>query len=790
MIYTSQCSSLHAFRRRYLPAMVCGALVFGTSMHVWAASAPQAAVPAGPATSGAPATAPATGPQFVGAQPFPAPPTAPVGSRNVRVSLKQLGANYPLNLRGVDASNSVPFNVRTDEIVTSARLTLSYAYSPALLPDLSHISISINGEVANSIAVPKETAGMTLQHSIDLPPRLITEFNRINVQLIGHYTMQCEDPLHSSLWANISNNSVLDLTVTPIALANDLALLPTPFFDRRDIKSLTLPVVFAAQPDNAALEAAGTLSSWFGALAKYRGARFPATVSTLPESGNAIVMIAGQANLPGVDAPPVSGPTISIVTHPDDPNGKLLLVRGRDSRELKLAAAALATGSQTLSGASAAITQYASTDLRKPYDAPNWLPSDRPVQFGELLSARDMNVSGYSPDLIRVRTRVAPDLFAWREKGIPIDLKYRYTPQPDTQNSALLVSIDDQFLKSVPLLSLKNMGGGENLSAAVRPDETLPMQTRLAVPTQMLAGETQFQFRYMYDYIKQGECRDIIIDNVRGAIEPESTIDVSGYSHYIAMPDLNVFQSSGFPFTKLADLSQTAVVLSDRPSTAEYTAYLGILARMGESTGYPATGVAVVQAQQVDTVADRDLLVIGSDGNQPLAKQWADRMPAAIDGNAKRFSLSDFAHRAFNGFNTDTRATDTATRNRLAFSTDGASAMFTGFESPLASGRSVVMVAASQPQGLSEAIDALIGGEGYERGIAGSLAVVRGKDVQSVLSDQKYYVGSLNAVKRVQWFMSQNLWAFVLVSAVGAVLAVLALYLALRRRAARRLAGD
>lgn len=795
MIYTSNDSSMNVFRRRYLPALVSGALAFGASMHVLAASAPDALAPSAagaamPTTTGPAAASAMSTPQPVGNQAFPAAPEAPAGSRNVRVSLKQLGANYPLNLRGVDGSNSVPFNVRTDEIVTAARLTLSYAYSPALLPDLSHINVMINGEVASTIAVPKETAGVALQHSIDLPPRLITEFNRINLQLIGHYTMQCEDPLHSSLWANISNNSVLDLTVTPIALANDLALLPTPFFDRRDINPLNLPVVFASQPDNTTLEAAGTLSSWFGSLAKYRGARFPASIATLPQSGNAIVFLAGQTGVPGVDAPPVNAPTLTVVTNPNDPNGKLLLVRGRDSAELKLAAAALATGSQTLSGASATITQYASRDPRKPYDAPNWLPSDRPVKFGELMDAKDMNVSGYSPDIIRVRMRVAPDLFTWREKGIPVDLKYRYTPQPDSLNSALLVNVNDQFLKSLPLLSLKNMGGGDNLAAAVRPDETLPMQTKLMVAPHMLAGETQLQFRYMYDYIKQGECRDIIIDNVRGAIEPESTIDVSSYSHFMAMPNLNVFQNSGFPFTRLADLSQTAVVLPDNAAAADYSAYLGVLGRMGESTGYPATGVTVTQAQRVESVADKDLLVIGSGGNQPLAKQWADLMPASIDGNAKRFGLSDYVYRAVDWFSPDPRATDETARNRVSFTTEGASAMFAGFESPLAKGRSVVMLSASQPAGLAEAVDALIGGEGYENTISGSLAVVRGKDVQSVLSDQKYYVGKLGVFKRVQWFMSEYLTAFVLASAIGAILAVLALYLSLRRRAARRVQGN
>ena len=48
-------------------------------------------------------------------------------------------------------------------------------------------------------------------------------------------------------------------------------ILPLPFFDRRDMRKLVLPFVFQAEPDNATLEAAGALSSWFGGLAGYRG---------------------------------------------------------------------------------------------------------------------------------------------------------------------------------------------------------------------------------------------------------------------------------------------------------------------------------------------------------------------------------------------------------------------------------------------------------------------------------------------------------------------------------------
>ena len=76
-------------------------------------------------------------------------------------------------------------------------------------------------------------------------------------------------------------------------LPNDLSILPLPFFDRRDARVLNMPFVFAAAPDNTTLEAAGTVSSWFGALASYRGATFSTHLGQIPPQGNAMVLISG-----------------------------------------------------------------------------------------------------------------------------------------------------------------------------------------------------------------------------------------------------------------------------------------------------------------------------------------------------------------------------------------------------------------------------------------------------------------------------------------------------------------
>jgi hypothetical protein len=77
------------------------------------------------------------------------------------------------------------------------------------------------------------------------------------------------------------------------------------------------------------------------------------------------------------------------------------------------------------------------------------------------------------------------------------------------------------------------------------------------------------------------------VDNARGAIDPDSSIDFSGYPHYAELPQLSHFASLGFPFTRHADLSQTAVVMPEQPGREDIETLLTLLGRMGESTGYP-----------------------------------------------------------------------------------------------------------------------------------------------------------------------------------------------------------
>jgi hypothetical protein len=59
---------------------------------------------------------------------------------------------------------------------------------------------------------------------------------------------------------------------------------------------------------------------------------------------------------------------------------------------------------------------------RKPYDAPNWVRTDRAVTFGELKTyEQQLQSSGLVPDSINVALNLPPDLYLLRANGIDMN---------------------------------------------------------------------------------------------------------------------------------------------------------------------------------------------------------------------------------------------------------------------------------------------------------------------------------------------------------------------------------
>lgn len=118
--------------------------------------------------------------------------------RQVTVSFADLGAGA-MELRGLQSIGAVNVGARLDEVIVAAKLRLRMTYSPSLVAELSHVRVSLNGQVLTALPLPKEQAGREIEREVVLDPRYFSDFNQIRFDLIGHYTLQCEDPQHSSL---------------------------------------------------------------------------------------------------------------------------------------------------------------------------------------------------------------------------------------------------------------------------------------------------------------------------------------------------------------------------------------------------------------------------------------------------------------------------------------------------------------------------------------------------------------------------------------------------------------
>ena len=723
------------------------------------------------------------------------------GDRSVRpvtrvLTLSNMGAETAVQLRGVNGYAGLNFGVRADEVVTSATLLLKYTYSPALLPDISQLNVLVNGETVDSIPLLRERAGGEQVREIEIPTRLLSDYTQLTLQFFGHYTRTCEDPFHSSLWLNVSRDSTLTLSSVRLRQPDDLALLPEPFFDRRDSTRLQVPFVFGSPPDRGTLEAAAAAASWLGFLAGYRGARFDYLQDELPRSGNGVVFAVGKVRwLPTLPEP--DGPIVAMVANPNDSSAKLLVFMGRDAAEVKTAVHAVAFGWDGLVGPLARIAGFRLPERRKAYDAPAWLPSNRPVSFRDLASygslvagglnlsdptsiTKALSVSGYSPDLIRINLRLPPDLFSLQGKGIPVDLRYRYTPRPEADKSNLNVNNNYEFLESYPLEpSRARDTGWWNRFDPILADGDRPAARKFHIPLYRASSRSQLQFHFFFDAQRQRECSGPQLDNVRAGVEPDSTLDLSGIPHFIEMPDLAAFANSGFPFTKYADLAETSVILPDQPTPAEYAAFFRIMGRLGDATGYPASRVVVAPVSDIARHADRELLLIGAAQSLTVLDSWREKLPWAFSESGRKLRF-DRAHNSAYSLPTSAGGID------VQVASEGPVSFLAGFESPLMNGRSVVVLSASESAALDPATTAMMDPK-HLRFVQGSLVIFRGDQATTINEEKSYHVGDLPYFDYIRWYLSRRpLWLVIALLIAVPVIASL-LYAFLKARVKHRL---
>lgn len=750
-------------------------------------SKPMATAPSTPATIPPPPTAAAVQPATSGGptvptavaaptpQPAEAPTIAPFPAAGYSsYTLRDLGAANGFRLFEGGAEGGVDYSLRRDEVITAARLHLMLS-NTAGFPSDTKLEVTLNGDSVGTVDIGSERHNATI---VDLPidPVLMTDYNRIGFKLLGVPLSACM-LRENGPSLTIASQSAIDIASDRLPLASDLSILPMPFFDERDPRHVEATFVFADTPSMASLEASGIVASWLGALAGYRGVHFPAVFGSIP-NGNVIIFASGNDQIPGLTIPQAVGPTVAMMPNPADPAGKLLLVMGRDANDLKVAARGLAIGGNAIKAGAVSAVAAIEPPERRSYDAPGWIPDNRPVKFSELATEAELQSHGMHPDEIRVDFKSAPDYFNWVDADIPMKIRFRVTPDRliNLPASRLDVALNNTSFKTVPLA-----GGAFPFSG-----EQAVHEGTVEIPPFLLTGRNRLTF--YFDMVPSPLCNAVNAGTMVEQIDPDSTIDLSQSPHYTPMPNLSLFANAGYPFTRRPDLSQSAAVMPDQMTADDVEVFLEAMALFGESTGYPAYQVMVIHAADVGTASNRDLLLIGPFSRQPLLASWTTRTGLTIDGNALRAQPRGIWERVQQIFEWRNRRIQTSEVNDWLQGAQTGEGVLVGFRSPMDSQRSVVAITGSDSARVIQMSKTLQTSDRLP-GIQDDLVLSRGDDVQSFSYTRRYETGSLPRWTWLRWNLSdQPIVIAILLFAACAALAAVA-FVVLGVKARRRLQG-
>lgn len=691
------------------------------------------------------------------------------GEEVVELSFKDLGEPRPIRLRGGNSEDNIRFALRADKIPVAGQLTLVYSISPLLLDDYKSILVQINGQPVGDIFIDQAPRLQQMEVHFGINPLYVSDHNDLSIKLVPKNPENCEKLDLRSNSAVVLPESRIRLIVKPLELVNELAFFPVPFYDSRDDKPLSLPFFIdpSLRESEPALQAAAIMASWFGAKADYRGADFPVMENSIPDR-HSVVFRTADTNYPFLGESATEEPSISIEPLPSNPAIKLLVLSAATPQELLSTVRALASGQIDLTGSLVTVSEPSvQLPKRVPYDAPRWLKDDDKTYFGDLIDKTSLSGRGISPAQIDIYFRVAPDIHIWQQDEFHLSAIYRYTRLKLDPESSLDFSINDEWIKSIHLAPTHLSNGLSSLfrqsAAKYDADVMVEKQTATTLPMDKLSDINKLSFYFDLDIPDEAArtCAPEYIDKMKTEIGAESYFDLTGRDHFTRLPDLGKFATLGFPYTRLADLSQTAVVLPDRPLKEELNIFLDTMGKMGAATGYPVFDVALIFPDAVDAQQEKDLIVIGTDERQSLLRRWESELPIFEDqGGEWRIRGLSWFERAMLWWKGEKDANLAEAQQKISqLNIDYA--ILTAMESPLKNKRSVVLLFGQTAEKLNLLNRMLMNPQHYA-GFHGDLALVAENEVYSFRALPSYYVGDLPWLKKLRWFLATHILALIM----------------------------
>lgn len=747
--------------------------------------------PAQPAESAPPAASAAPDiviPQVAAEAPAAAEPAGALLNQPVSstISVAQMGQPRGITLTGGQLQSGILFTLPGDEVITNARLNLSLRVSAALAARNTSLQLMLNGQPLGTLPLGASDSDVS-DYQLDIPAAMVVSSNNLSFKINDADKLLCEKESAQQYQVTILPKTTLSLEGQQLNIGTSLRNFPRPFIDVQRMTPASVTFGFAANVSPDSVSAAALVASWLGIQSDYRGIRFPVVRGDLPEHNGILIGHPGD-KIGSVTLPAARGPLLQVIDNPNNPVYKLLLVVGADDAQLRQAANRLTTQPLATDASSLNVPPQP-IGTRKPYDAPRWINTSRPVRLSELLRKdQSLTTTGIWHDALRVNFRAAPDLFLWDGDTIPVNLHYRFPSESwiDENNSFLNVTLNGTFLRN---LTVNKVGLLESAWHRLGGDARQEQYT-LKLEPYLIYGDNQLALYFNIKPKADAPCGVLLNNNIKSRIEEDSWIDLSHTRHFTMLPNLSYFVGASFPFSRLADFSQTTLLLPEAPGDAEIATLLDMAARAGNATGVPLVQNQVLfglpnGGTNLTRLQHSDVLAVSTMQHSAFTQQMLAGTAYQTSGNTLGVKEPTTVDK-LRGWLTGDWSRQQLDADRY-FSSNEAWRGFVSYRSPWSADRLVVMTVATSDQQLLRLHDDLNSAR-INAGIRGDTAIITDENgIRSFRVGPQFPSGEMPWYMMVVWYANQHSVLMALAALLLSALIGSAAWVMLKRHAWRRL---
>lgn len=702
------------------------------------------------------------------------------------ISVAQMGQPRGITLTGGQLQSGILFTLPGDEVITNARLNLSLRVSAALAARNTSLQLMLNGQPLGTLPLGASDSDVS-DYQLDIPAAMVVSSNNLSFKINDADKLLCEKESAQQYQVTILPKTTLSLEGQQLNIGTSLRNFPRPFIDVQRMTPASVTFGFAANVSPDSVSAAALVASWLGIQSDYRGIRFPVVRGDLPDHNGILIGHPGD-KIGSVTLPATQGPLLQVIDNPNNPVYKLLLVVGADDAQLRQAANRLTTQPLATDASSLNVPPQP-IGTRKPYDAPRWINTSRPVRLSELLRKdQSLTTTGIWHDALRVNFRAAPDLFLWDGDAIPVNLHYRFPSESwiDENNSFLNVTLNGTFLRN---LTVNKVGLLESAWHRLGGDARQEQYT-LKLEPYLIYGDNQLALYFNIKPKADAPCGVLLNNNIKSRIEEDSWIDLSHTRHFTMLPNLSYFVGASFPFSRLADFSQTTLLLPEAPGDAEIATLLDMAARAGNATGVPLVQNQVLfglpnGGTNLTRLQHSDVLAVSTMQHSAFTQQMLAGTAYQTSGNTLGVKEPTTVDK-LRGWLTGDWSRQQLDADRY-FSSNEAWRGFVSYRSPWSADRLVVMTVATSDQQLLRLHDDLNSAR-INAGIRGDTAIITDENgIRSFRVGPQFPSGEMPWYMMVVWYANQHSVLMALATLLLSALIGSAAWVMLKRHAWRRL---